>query len=138
VVDPEELTAAARAARENAYAPYSDYRVGAALVDDQGRIFTGCNVENVSYPASICAERVAIGSMVAANGRRLVAIAVATDDGGTPCGVCLQTISEFASPEGAIIYVVDKAHRRREFSLGELFPHGFSSKEVKRTNDSTR
>ena len=135
---PEDLIAAAERARETAYAPYSGYLVGAAVLDEQGRIWEGCNVENVSYPAGLCAERVAIGKMVNGGGRKIAAIAVSTVDGGTPCGICLQTLLEFGDGEITEIFAVDEAHRSTKFKLRDLIPHGFSSKEVKRKNDSDR
>jgi len=133
-VNKTEIEQAAEAARENAYAPYSGYRVGAALEDDGGRIFTGCNVENVSYPASICAERTAIVKMVSEGGRKIRRIAVATKDGGTPCGVCLQTSLEFSDdPAKLEIVSLNDAGDRRVYTLAQLLPLGFRSDEVRRT-----
>ena len=138
MVNPEELISAAIEARKRAYAPYSGYRVGAALLDEQGRVFRGSNVENVCYPAGLCAERVAVGTLVSAGGKEIKAVAVATVDGGMPCGICLQTLCEFADPPTTSVHVVDQMENRREYLLSELMPHGFSSKVVKRENDSTR
>lgn len=112
--------------RERAYAPYSHYQVGAALLDDQGRVFTGCNVENISYGLTICAERTAIVKMVSEGGRRIRGLAVATRDGGTPCGMCLQTIAEFAEGDLGIICVSEDGSRQ-EFTLADLLPHRFKT-----------
>lgn len=94
------LVSAALAARKNAYVPYSGYPVGAAVLGEDGNIFTGCNVENVSYPAGMCAERNAIGSAVTAGYTSFQGIAVAGSDKGftMPCGICRQVIAEFQSP----------------------------------------
>ena len=98
--DERKLIDTATEVRENAHAPYSGYRVGAALLDEEGRIHTGCNVENAAFPEGTCAEANAIGSMVAAGGKRIVAIAAVggTDaiEACTPCGGCRQCILEFA------------------------------------------
>jgi cytidine deaminase len=105
--DEERLVQAAKAARENAYAAYSGYRVGAALLDEKGRIHTGCNVENASFPLGSCAEVNAIGAMVAAGGRRIVAIAAVGGreqlEACTPCGGCRQNIQEFADANTRVL-----------------------------------
>ncbi|MCJ7723887.1 MAG: cytidine deaminase, partial [Anaerolineales bacterium] len=85
----------ANEARRQAYAPYSNYRVGAALRTTDGRIFTGVNVENAAYPTSICAERVAVFKAVSEGEHLFEAIAVVTDNGGSPCGACRQVLAEF-------------------------------------------
>lgn len=97
-----ELFQRAVAVQSNAYAPYSVYRVGAALLTESGAVFAGCNVENVSFGATICAERVAIGTMVAAGETVWTKLVVVTPSGGTPCGICLQVLAEFASPEAQV------------------------------------
>src|SRR3954466_9997558 len=91
---PQELIAAALEARSRAYAPYSQYHVGAALLAGDGSVILGCNVENAAYPSTICAERVALTSAVAQGKRDFVAIAVATANGGSPCGTCRQVMAE--------------------------------------------
>ncbi|MBE9470647.1 MAG: cytidine deaminase, partial [Chloroflexi bacterium] len=91
----EELIAQAMEAREHAYAPYSGYRVGAALLGKSGNVYTGCNVENAVYPLVICAERVAVVKAVSEGEQEFVALAVVTKNGGAPCGSCRQTLREF-------------------------------------------
>jgi cytidine deaminase len=131
---PTPLTQAAIEVRSVAYAPYSGYRVGAALEDSEGRVFTGVNVENVSYGASVCAERTAILKMVSEGGRQIRRMAIATKDGGTPCGICLQTILEFSeNPAQVEILTVNERLEQCTYRLSELMPHGFASLEVPRT-----
>ena len=103
-----ELVDRARAARENAYAPYSTYRVGAAVLTASGAVFTGCNVENASYGLTVCAERVAICTAVAAGQREFLTLAVVTSNGGAPCGVCRQVLVEFAPDATVIIATPDE------------------------------
>ena len=122
-IDTDKLIQAARSARAEAYAPYSRYRVGAALLTADGTVFTGCNVENAAYPASICAERVAITKAVSEGHRDFVAIAVATHNGGSPCGICRQVMFEFA-PEMAVI-IADETSIHEETTVAGLLPHGF-------------
>src|SRR3954452_9850159 len=92
----DDLVQRAKAVRGNAHAPYSRYRVGAAIATKDGRVFEGCNVENASFGATICAERGAIMQMIAAGARDPIACAVVTDDGGSPCGICRQVLTEFS------------------------------------------
>ena len=125
----EGLVEAARAVREQAYAPYSEFAVGAALLAE-GRVFTGVNVENASYPISVCAERNAVAAMVAAGGRRIDAVAVVTD-GATPtppCGGCRQCLWEFG-PEAVVLAVALKGARAR-WPLAELLPHAFGPSDL--------
>ena len=104
----QALLAAARAAREQAYAPYSHFKVGAAVLDLQGRIHAGCNVENAAYPQGLCAEANALAHMVMAGGRQVQAVVVVGDapEPVTPCGGCRQKIREFAG-EGAVVIAAD-------------------------------
>ena len=120
------LLAAARAARERAYAPYSRFAVGAALLDEQGRIHAGCNVENAAYPQGQCAEATAIGHLVLAGGRRILAVAVVgvAADPVTPCGGCRQRLREFAADDTPV-WVADLATVRARYTLGQLLPASF-------------
>ena len=126
-----ELVQAARKALENAYSPYSDYKVGAALLTEQGKMFTGCNVENGSYGASNCAERTAVFKAVSEGERRFTAIAIASEDTETPpfpCGICRQVISEFCPPETPVL-IYDGSGSVYNAELGELIPYAFDFKK---------
>jgi len=122
-VKDQELIALADKARAMAYAPYSNYRVGAALLTGSGKAYTGVNVENASYGLAICAERTAAVKAVSAGEREFVAIAVVTDNGGSPCGACRQVLAEFG-PQMRII-LADSAGKSREYSMSELLPDSF-------------
>jgi cytidine deaminase len=133
-IDRRALVAAAARARNAAYAPYSSYQVGAAVLSDDGRVFEGCNVENASYGLTICAERNAITHMVACGARRAVAIAVVTrgPEAGTPCGVCRQTLAEFASDDLVVLLAVaGQDEPSEETTLGALLPRPFRGELVK-------
>ncbi len=123
-----ELIAAAAAVRERAYAPYSQFLVGAALRTANGTIFAGCNVENASYGLTICAERNAIAQAIAAGARDFTAVAVVSENGVTPCGACRQVLVEFG-PEMTVI-VVDMRGRRRIYTLAELLLDAFGPKHL--------
>ena len=133
-MDVQKLVEMAQSAREQAYAPYSNYRVGAALLTESGEIFTGCNVENAVYPTTCCAERVAIFKAVSEGRRRFRAIVVATEDGGSPCGVCRQVMREFA-PE-MIVFIADAENGLRETSVAELLPDSFGPENLGRVTGS--
>ena len=122
------LVAAARAARRRAYAPYSRFRVGAAVRAD-GRIFEGANLENASYGLTLCAERTAGAAAVLAGARRLEAVAIAsgTSPPTPPCGMCLQTLAEFAGPD-LVVLLAGARGAVVETTLGELLPRGFSKR----------
>lgn len=119
------LIEAARTARDRAYAPYSCYQVGAALLTADGEIVVGCNVENAAYPATICAERAAIGAAVSNGIQQFRAVAVVTRDGAWPCGICRQVLHEFA-PDMLVIAADSEGHVIGELALPELLPHGFN------------
>lgn len=122
-IDAVELVHQAIAARQRAYAPYSRYLVGAALLTSDGAIILGCNVENASYPATICAERVALTAAVAQGQRDFVAIAVATQNGGTPCGICRQVMAELGP--AMTVFITDAAGNFRTTTVTELLPFAF-------------
>lgn len=124
----KQLVAAAKKVRANAYAPYSGYHVGAALIDETGALHIGCNVENAAFPEGFCAEANAIGAMVTAGGKRIVAIAAiggATEiEACTPCGGCRQRIHEFADENTRIILIGENL-KTVSYSISELLPAGF-------------
>jgi cytidine deaminase len=124
----DPLVRAARAARRRAYAPYSGFKVGAA-VRAGGEVHAGCNVENASYGLTVCAERVAVAGAVAAGARRLEAavVASATEPPTPPCGMCLQTFAEFAGPDLPVTLVGARGGRV-ETTLGELLPRAFTKR----------
>ena len=127
----EDLIRAALAARKNAYAPYSKFQVGAALLAKDGRVFTGCNVENASYGATNCAERTAVFKAVSEGCREFDAIAIVASSGdfASPCGICRQVLAEFM-PEGKVILDSDEKGMVT-YSVRELLPLGFTSKDIK-------
>ncbi len=122
------LVKAARDAAAHAHCPYSGYAVGAALLTDDGQIYTGCNVENVSYGLSNCAERTALFKAVSAGCRTFAAIAVAggTNKAATPCGACRQVLAEFCPPEMPVFIARLKGGKVRTITLGELLPLAFA------------
>jgi cytidine deaminase len=125
----DALIAAAVAARGRAYAPYSGYSVGAALLADNGRIYAGCNVENASYGLSCCAERTAVFAAVGDETRIIRAVAVVTEDAGPPCGACRQVLAEFAPRDGAAVNVIllnGDGAIVRETTLSDLLPYPFA------------
>jgi cytidine deaminase len=123
----EELVESAARIREHAYAPYSRFKVGAAVLAASGRVFTGCNVENCSYGLALCAERAAVAAAIAAGETRISAAAIVTssDEPSPPCGMCLQTLAEFGDPETPIV-LVNLRGVRRQLSLRDLMPHAFA------------
>ena len=119
----QKLYETAKDAAKNAFAPFSNFHVGAALLASDGRIFTGCNVENSSYGATICAERTALVKAVSEGSRDFIAVAVVSQDGEAwPCGICRQVLYEF-SPEMLVITGNDE--HLDVVKLNELLPHGF-------------
>jgi cytidine deaminase len=134
-MDPQaeqRLIAAATAARSHAYAPYSRFPVGAAVLDEQGRIHAGCNVENAAYPEGTCAEAGAIAAMVLAGGRRVLGLAVCGEhpEPVTPCGGCRQKLREFAAGDAPVL-VADPSGLRLRRTLGELLPASFGPGHLK-------
>ncbi len=125
-MDWEPLIEALADVREHAYAPYSGFKVGAAVLADDGSIEVGCNIENRSFGATICAERVAIGTLVARGRRGIRAIAVVSDSipPAPPCGLCLQVLTEFGDPEMPVL-LLNREGTRIEYRLNELNPHPF-------------
>ena len=124
-----DLVTCALAVLPNAYAPYSRFRVAAALLTADGRVFTGTNVENASYGLTLCAERVAAGAAVAAGSREFAAVAVVADGdaAATPCGACRQVLAEFGGPDMAVHLASAKTPERvRSFRLAALLPEAFS------------
>ena len=124
----DRLVDAARTAREAAYAPYSRFKVGAAIETDDGRIFAGCNVENASYGLTICAERVAVLAAAAAGHRRVAQLAVVAGQGqpAMPCGPCLQVLAEFASDDTPVfLAAADACDKPLRLRLRDLLPHPF-------------
>ena len=118
-----DLVRSAIDARQRAYAPYSHYYVGAAVLTTDDKVIIGCNVENAAYPATICAERVALTAAVAQGHRTFVAIAVATQNGGTPCGICRQVMAELGP--AMTVYITDEAGNFRTTTVDELLPGAF-------------
>ncbi|MFW9935977.1 MAG: cytidine deaminase [Candidatus Thorarchaeota archaeon] len=121
----EELIQKARVAQSHAYAPYSQFAVGAALLTEDGQVFTGCNVENATFGATVCAERTAVFSAVCHGARRFVKIAIVTDNKEPvmPCGICRSVLFEFA-PNLEVI-AVGSSGQVEKISLSQLYPKGF-------------
>jgi cytidine deaminase len=127
----DDLVVAAAEARSNAHAPYSGYKVGAAVVTSDGQVFAGCNVENASFGLSVCAERHAVAAAVAAGCREIVGIAVVTSSRppAAPCGACRQVLSEFGDFP---VILANLDGERRQTSVGDLIPLAFGSEALVR------
>jgi cytidine deaminase len=126
----EKLVAAAAEARRWAYAPYSNYAVGAAVLAASGRVYDGVNIENAAYPTGMCAERVALFKAVSQGEREFTAIAVVTDNGGSPCGACRQVLSEFGLDTKVVI--ADTSGKVvLETTVGDLLPGAFGPENLK-------
>lgn len=127
----DELVRLAVEARNNAYCPYSHYPVGAAVLTDGQKIFAGCNIENASYSAGICAERIAAAKAVCAGSRRFRAIAIAVEKEAFayPCGVCRQFLNEFACEE-MTVYLINGKNEVRQEVFENIFPHGFIGEDM--------
>jgi cytidine deaminase len=128
-MNSQELVAQAIEARKRAYAPYSRYKVGAALLGKSGTVYLGCNVENASYSHTVCAERTAVLKAVSEGEIEFEAIAVVTKNGGSPCGACRQVLSEFA-PD-LVVYIADQQGEFRKTTLGKLLPDSFTPAHLK-------
>ena len=125
------LVEQARQARERAYTPYSKFPVGAALLGRSGRVYQGCNVENASYPLTICAERTALFKAVSEGEQDFEAIAVVTHTGAMPCGACRQVLREFGGPDGDLrVIVADLKDNLQTFTIDELLPGGFTPDQL--------
>jgi cytidine deaminase len=122
---------AARAAREKAYAPYSKFLVGAAVLDEHGHIHAGCNVENAAYPQGVCAEASALSVMIMGGGRKAVAVVVVgvADSPVTPCGGCRQKLREFAAPDTPI-WIANAEGVLLTLTLDQLLPHSFGPEHL--------
>ena len=125
----DKLINEALEAQKNAYAPYSKFKVGAAILTETGNIYKGCNVENASLGASICAERNAATTAIAKEGKvrfKAIAIASTSDEPAPPCGICRQFLSEFTDTEAPVYLVSAKSGKTKEFSFGKLMPESFT------------
>ncbi|MGQ4892117.1 MAG: cytidine deaminase [Candidatus Njordarchaeia archaeon] len=124
-MDTDELVEYAKKASENAYAPYSKFRVGAALLTKDGKVFTGCNIENASYGLTICAERVALFKAVSEGYREFEAIAIyAEKNMPYPCGACRQVLAEFVDKK--FLFIISDGEHVETYTFAELLPHSFS------------
>jgi cytidine deaminase len=132
MTDEERHTLIERAneARRHAYAPYSNYPVGAALRTKSGRVFTGINVENAAYPTSMCAERTAVFKAVSEGEREFDAIAVVTDNGGSPCGSCRQVLAEFGQ-DTTVLIANGEGELLQETTVKDLLPGAFTPEQLK-------
>ncbi len=127
----QELLEKAKEARSRAYAPYSRFAVGAALLTADGEIYTGCNIENSSYGATNCAERTAFYKAVSEGKKEFYAIAIAADKPLTlPCGICLQVMAEFCDPASFVIFLAGEGTHYGQYALKSLLPKGFSLEQT--------
>ena len=127
--EQQSLIDLANEARKRAYAPYSKYHVGAALRTKSGKIYTGVNIENAAYPHTMCAERVAIFKAVSEGETEFEVIAVATNNGGSPCGGCRQVMAEFGLD--TIVLIADgEGHLQKQMTVDELLPEAFTPKQL--------
>lgn len=122
-----ELVSLAEKAMENAYAPYSGFKVGAALLTSDGEVYTGCNIENISFGATVCAERCAVFKAVSEGKRSFLKLAIvsSSEDKTFPCGICRQVLAEFM-PDGEII--IKNGEQEEVYTVSELLPHSFDNK----------
>lgn len=125
-ISSADLMDYAKKARENSYSPYSNFRVGAAVISNDGKVYTGTNIENASYGASICAERVAIHNAINNGAKAIRAIAINADRKEIfPCGICRQVMSEFSSGEDIKVFIEESNGKILEYKLSELLPNAF-------------
>lgn len=129
-MNAKSLRNLAIAASERAYSPYSKAKVGCAVVCENGEIFTGCNIENSSYGATICAERVAIFKAIEKGHKKIEQLYLYTKAGWSPCGMCRQVISEFATPNLMVVIGKDGSAEEKIIPFKELFPLGFTPKDM--------
>ena len=129
----KKLFELAQKAKNNAYAPYSCFAVGAAIESENGHFYAGCNVENISYPVGTCAEAGAIAAMIAGGDKKISKILVLADGKEliAPCGACLQRIKEFAD-DSTLILLADRQGIQKKFKITELLPFGFVNSELKK------
>jgi cytidine deaminase len=131
----QELIEAAAQVRRWAYAPYSHYDVGAAVLAASGRVYDGVNIENAAYPTGICAERVAVFKAVSQGERQIQAVAVVTENGGAPCGACRQVLFEFG-PDMLVVIADAEGHLLKEMPLSDLLPSAFGPQDLPRRDES--
>ena len=138
MTDDRALIRLALKARDNAYVPYSRFAVGAAVVAESGRVYTGCNIENAAYSPTNCAERTAVFKAVSEGERKFLKIAIAAGNAElkpplpayvSPCGVCRQVLSEFATPD-MVVLLAKSEDEYQAYTLGEIFPLGFTAKDL--------
>lgn len=135
-MDMKVLIEKALQAREFSYSPYSNFRVGAALLTKEGRIYTGCNIENAAYSPTICAERTAFAKAVSEGERNFEAIAIVGGDRkrgpaiAAPCGVCRQFMTEFCEPEKFMLILADSVDHYETYTLGQIFPFAFGAGDL--------
>ncbi len=134
-MDKKELIRAALAAREKAYTPYSNFKVGAAVLAEDGKLYSGCNIEIVSFGPTLCGERTAIFKAVSEGNRKIKAIAIVGDakDLTYPCGVCRQVMREFG--KDMLIIIAKSEDEYKEYSLDQLLPHSFGPEELDRKDE---
>ena len=130
----DKLVETALGVRRWAYAPYSRYRVGAALLTSSGKIYDGVNVENAAYPTSMCAERTAVFKAVSEGEKKFVAIAVASSNGGMPCGACRQVLSEFGL-DTTVLVVDGEGNIKQEMTVADLLPGAFGPEDLPETDE---
>lgn len=128
---PESLVSLAIEAKENAYVPYSGFHVGAALYADNGKVYTGCNVENASYGAAICAERTAVVKAISDGAKKILAIAISSDSNNItmPCGICRQFLSEFCTDDMPL-YLSNNRGDYKVYTFEEILPHSFKKNDM--------